>query len=178
MKCPYCKYNDSKVIDSRATNENEGVRRRRQCLSCGSRFTTHESVQANNFMVIKKDGRREEFNRGKLIDGLHKACAKRPISSETIDEMVDQIEDELQQLGKAEIPSAIIGGIVMEHLKELDRIAYIRFSSVYKEFADVEHFKEVVDTLAQSPDKIATEQLPLIPKESRLLQPSRKTGSS
>ena len=175
MKCPYCEHQDSKVVDSRSIND--GVRRRRQCLRCGSRFTTYERAQTSNFMVIKKDGRREEFNRVKLIDGIRKACAKRPVASEAIEELVDRIEDELQQLGKVEVPSSTIGGLVISHLGDIDRIAYIRFSSVYQEFADVEHFKQAVDTLAQSHQKISTAQLPLIPQESPLLQPSKKRDS-
>ncbi len=163
MKCPYCEYQDSKVIDSRGINE--GVRRRRQCLHCGSRFTTYERVQANSFMVIKKDGRREEFSRDKLTAGIRKACAKRSVANETIERLVDRIEEELHRLGKIEVPSSMVGGLVMGHLREVDRIAYIRFASVYREFADVESFKQEVDALVQPQElKIPVAQLPLIPR--------------
>ena len=172
MKCPYCGYQDSRVIDSRSINER--VRRRRECLYCGSRFTTYEWVQANSLLVIKKDGRREEFNRDKLIMGIRKACTKRPIGGEAIERLVDQVEEEIHQLGKAEVPSSTIGGLVMGHLRELDRIAYIRFASVYREFADVENFKQEVDALAQEP-KIPPAQLPLI---GEFLTSTKRKGGS
>lgn len=172
MMCPYCDYQDSKVIDSRSING--GVRRRRQCLRCGSRFTTYERVQANSFLVLKKDGRREEFNRDKLNKGIRKACTKRSIASEAIERLVDRIESELHQSGKVEVNSSIIGGLVMDYLRELDRIAYIRFASVYREFADVEHFKQEVDALVRSGEKIPSAQLPLIPQGEILATAKRK----
>jgi len=160
MKCPYCGYQDSKVIDSRGVSD--GVRRRRQCLHCSSRFTTYERIQSNSFLVTKKDGRREEFSRDKLITGIRIACAKRPISSDTIVELVNHIENELHQLGNIELPSSMIGEIVMKHLKELDRIAYIRFASVYRQFADVESFKKEVENLSRGKPSLNKIQLPLI----------------
>ncbi|HJX69543.1 MAG TPA: transcriptional regulator NrdR [Dehalococcoidia bacterium] len=172
MKCPYCEYQDSKVIDSRGIDG--GVRRRRQCLHCGSRFTTYERTQGNSFLVIKKDGRREEFSRDKLALGIHKACTKRPIANEAIERLVDKIEDELHQLGKVEVTSSTIGGLVMDYLRELDRIAYIRFASVYREFADVEHFKQEVDALVGSPAKIPAAQLPLLPQGELLASAKRQ----
>ena len=176
MKCPYCEYQDSKVIDSRSVNE--GVRRRRQCLHCGSRFTTYERVQAASFLVVKKDGRREEFSRDKLTTGIRKACTKRSIANEDIERLVDKVEEELHQLGKVEVSSTTVGGLVMEHLRELDRIAYIRFASVYREFADVESFKQEVDALVQGQGKIPTAQLPLIaPEESPVSTKSRTRGA-
>lgn len=172
MNCPYCQYKDSKVIDSRAINE--GVRRRRQCLHCGSRFTTYERLQANSFLVVKKDGRREEFSRDKLTAGIRKACTKRPIADGDIEQLVDRIEEELHQLGRIEVPSATIGGLVMGHLRELDRIAYIRFASVYREFADVESFKQEIDALFQPQEpRISAAQLPLIPREEFLASARR-----
>ncbi|MDH5695769.1 MAG: transcriptional regulator NrdR, partial [Dehalococcoidia bacterium] len=131
MNCPYCGYLDSKVIDSREVND--GIRRRRQCLSCGARFTTYERLQPASLFVIKKDERREEFNRNKLLSGIRKACEKRPLPTGSVDKLADDIEAELYQLGKAEIPSAAIGDMVMERLKNLDHVAYIRFASVYRE---------------------------------------------
>jgi len=163
MNCPYCGYHDSKVVDSRDVND--GIRRRRQCLRCGSRFTTYERLQPASLFVIKKDERREEFNRNKLLTGIHKACEKRPLPTGTVDKLADDIEAELYQLGKAEIPSAVIGDMVMERLKSLDYIAYIRFASVYREFADITALKQEVDTLVNSDAETSrpTSQLPLLP---------------
>ena len=163
MNCPYCGYHDSKVIDSRDVNE--GIRRRRQCLSCGSRFTTYERLQPASLFVIKKDERREEFSRNKLLTGIRKACEKRPLPTGTVEKLADDIEAELYRLGKAEIPSAVIGDMVMERLKSLDYIAYIRFASVYREFEDITTLKEEVDTLASSPTVQRADQLPLLPLE-------------
>jgi transcriptional repressor NrdR len=161
MKCPHCGYEDSKVIDSRDVNDT--VRRRRECLSCGSRFTTHERIQTSNLVIIKKDRRREEFNREKLTAGIRKACEKRPLPTGAVEKLVDEAENELHRLGKAEIPSSAVGEIVMEKLKQLDHIAYIRFASVYRDFADITSLKREVDTLIAAKD-IAS-QLPLLPKE-------------
>ena len=175
MNCPYCGYHDSKVIDSR--NVNEGIRRRRQCLNCDSRFTTYERLQPANLFVIKKDERREEFNRHKLLTGLRKACEKRPLPSDTVDRFADDIEAELYHSGKAEIPSAVIGDMVMERLKSLDYIAYIRFASFYREFTDITALKQEVDTLlsagAEAPQPAG--QLPLLP-DNRLKKLARSRG--
>ena len=145
MKCPYCGDAELKVIDSRSVGE--GVRRRRQCIGCGARFTTYERMQSGNLFIVKKDGRREEFNRDKLLDGIHKACEKRPLPTGAIDKLVDNIENELYRLGKAEIPSFVIGDMVIERLHKLDYVAYIRFASVYREFTDIAALKQAVDTL-------------------------------
>ena len=165
MNCPYCGYHDSKVIDSRGASD--GIRRRRQCLSCGSRFTTYERVQPASLFVIKKDGRREEFNRDKILAGIRKACEKRPLPIGSVDKLASDIEAELYQLGKAEISTAVIGDMVMEGLKSLDYIAYIRFASVYREFADITALKQEVDTLLSSETEISRPagQLPLLPTE-------------
>ena len=163
MNCPYCGHHDSKVIDSRDIND--GIRRRRQCLQCGSRFTTYERLQPASLFVIKKDQRREEFRREKLLMGIRKACEKRPLPSGTADKLVDDLEAELYQLGKTEIPSAVIGDMVMARLKSLDHIAYIRFASVYREFEDITTLKEEVDTLASTTTVHPADQLPLIPEE-------------
>jgi transcriptional repressor NrdR len=169
MKCPHCGYEDSKVIDSRDVNET--VRRRRECLGCGFRFTTHERIQTSNLVIIKKDKRREEFNREKLTTGIRKACEKRPLPTGAVEKLVDEVENELHRLGKAEIPSSAVGEIVMEKLKKLDHIAYIRFASVYRDFADITSLKREVDTLIAAKD-IAS-QLPLLPKEE-VSVPGRK----
>ena len=140
MLCPYCKYKESKVIDSRET---EGaIRRRRECLQCGKRFTTYERVEKTDLVVIKKDGRREAFNPEKLKRGILKACEKRPISTEKIEKLCEELETKLKKRAKIEIPSALIGEMVMKKLKKVDEIAYVRFASVYKEFKDVGEFKK------------------------------------
>jgi len=151
MQCPFCGYGDSKVIDSRDVDD--GIRRRRQCLSCDVRFTTYERLQPANLFVIKKDQRREEFNKEKLLAGIRKACEKRPLAEGAVEALADDIESELIQMGKAEIPSSVIGDMVMRHLKKLDYIAYIRFASVYRDFTDITDLKQEVDTLLshQSP---------------------------
>ena len=165
MNCPYCGYHDSKVIDSREVND--GIRRRRQCLNCSSRFTTYERLQPVSLFVIKKDQRREEFSRDKLLDGIRKACEKRPLPTGAVDKLSDDIEAELYHLGKVEILSATIGEMVMEKLKSLDYIAYIRFASVYREFADITTLKQEVDTLVSSEAQKnhPTNQLQLLPDE-------------
>ena len=172
MNCPYCDYYDSKVIDSRDVND--GIRRRRQCLKCDSRFTTYERLQPASLFVIKKDARREEFNRDKLLSGIRKACEKRPLPTGTVDKLADDIEAELYQIGKAEIPSTDIGDMVMEKLKKLDYIAYIRFASVYRQFTDITALKQAVDTLADSEAETSVHagQLPLLPNE-QLVAPAR-----
>ena len=145
MNCPYCGYYDSKVIDSREIND--GIRRRRQCLKCDSRFTTYERLQPTGLFVIKKDERREEFNRDKLLAGIRKACEKRPLPSGAVENTADEIEAELYRSGKLEVPSTLIGDMVMERLKELDHIAYIRFASVYNDFQTISSFEQVVRDL-------------------------------
>lgn len=165
MDCPYCGYHDSKVIDSRDIND--GIRRRRQCLKCDSRFTTYERLQRAGLFVIKKDERREEFSQDKLLTGIRRACEKRPLPSGTVDKVADDIEVELFRSGKVEIPSTAIGDMVMERLKSLDHIAYIRFASVYREFTDITTLKQVVDTLVSGEPEITppTSQLPLLSTE-------------
>ncbi len=164
MKCSYCGGSESKVIDSR--NIEDGIRRRRQCLECGTRFTTYEHLQSRNLFVIKKDNRREEFNRDKLLAGVRKACEKRPLPTGTIDKLVDNVEVELYRLGKTEISSSVIGDMVIKRLQELDHIAYIRFASVYREFTDIEDLKQAVDTLVDTEAKMPPAgQLPLLSQE-------------
>ena len=147
MLCPYCNSPDSKVTDSRAVDE--GIRRRRECVLCGLRFTTYERVQSTALLVVKRDGRRQEFDRDKLLSRIVTACAKRPIPFREIEKVVQDIEGELQQLGRAEIPSSAIGEMVMERLRQLDRVAYVRWASVYRDFQDLESFERVVKDLQQ-----------------------------
>jgi transcriptional repressor NrdR len=175
MDCPYCGFNDSRVIDSRDVDE--GIRRRRQCLRCESRFTTYERIQPVNLFVIKKDDRRELFDRQKVLNGIRKACEKRPLPADTLDKLADDIEAEFYQMGKAEVASRMVGDMVMKRLKELDHIAYIRFASVYREFADITALKEEVDTLLDIKDRevSSTAQLPLLPDaELALATPRRR----
>jgi transcriptional repressor NrdR len=162
MNCPFCGFVDSKVIDSRDVNE--GIRRRRQCLSCNARFTTYERLQPASLFILKKDQRREEFNREKLLSGVRKACEKRPLPTGAVEKVVNEIESELYNLGKTEVPSTLIGDLVMTKLKDLDYIAYIRFASVYREFADIRALKEAVDNLVVTQKNHLPGQLPLIPE--------------
>jgi len=165
MNCPYCGYDDSRVIDSRDVDE--GVRRRRQCLKCESRFTTYERILPVSLFVIKKDNRRELFDRQKVLNGIRKACEKRPLPADTADKLADDIESELYHLGRAEVASQIIGDMVMRRLRDLDHIAYIRFASVYREFADITALKQEVDTLLDTGAEASrpSNQLPLLPDE-------------
>ena len=163
MKCPHCGYSDSKVLDSRDVDD--GVRRRRQCLGCESRFTTYERIQKSSLFVVKKDKRREAFDKGKLLNGIRKAFEKRPVAARVIDQVADDIEAELYKQGKQEVSSTVIGDMVMANLKKIDQIAYIRFASVYRDFADITRLKQEVDNLARGESKaIPSAQLPLLPE--------------
>jgi transcriptional repressor NrdR len=142
MKCPFCGYKEDKVVDSRATAEESAIRRRRECLKCGKRYTTYEYVDEVSLMVIKKDGRREPFDRKKILSGIMKACEKRPISIDKMEEIVTQIERAIQKKSDREVSSSRIGELVMEKLKVLDEVAYVRFASVYRQFKDVGQFME------------------------------------
>jgi len=172
LNCPFCGYNDSKVIDSRDVND--GIRRRRQCLQCDLRFTTYERLERSSIFVIKKDGRREEFNREKLLNGIRKACDKRPLKSGTVEKLVDEIEIEIYQTGKAEVSSAAIGDLVMAKLKKTDHIAYIRFASVYREYQDITKLKEEVDNLAGKSLTPPADQLPLLPVDEMPAKPQNR----
>ena len=173
MKCPYCSHENSKVTDSRTAED--GVRRRRECLRCGLRFTTYERVQSAALQVIKRDERREEFNREKLTASVRHSCAKRPLPMGAIDKLVDEIEVEVQRLGKAEVPSSLLGEMVMDRLKGLDRVAYIRFASIYRDFADVENFREEIESLmAARESRTPSAQLPLLPDEKPLPKEARR----
>jgi len=164
MHCPYCGGQESRVIDSRSLDE--VVRRRRKCLACNARFTTYERIQPHDIFVIKKDGRREEFSRDKLLSGIRKACEKRPLPTGAIDKFVDTIEAELYKVGKGEVSSAYLGDLVMEGLRKLDHIAYIRFASVYREFTDIGALKQEVDSLAVRRELTPANQLPLPSSEA------------
>lgn len=149
MVCPFCSHAETKVIDSRESSDGKVIRRRRECLKCVKRFSTYEQLELLNFTVVKKDGRKEEYKREKLEMGLKKALEKRPVDDKKIDEMVDEIEYKLHQKGNCEISSKEIGGLVLERLKVVDDVAYLRFASVYKSFGSAESFKKEAEKLAQ-----------------------------
>jgi len=142
MKCPWCGYKEDRVVDSRSTAGASAIRRRRECLKCGRRFTTYEYVEESWLMVIKKDGRREPFDRKKILAGIMKACEKRPISLDKMEEIVRQVERTIQRTTEREVSSRRIGELVMEKLKQLDDVAYVRFASVYRQFRDVSQFMD------------------------------------
>ena len=150
MKCPFCSFEESKVIDSRPTDEGQRIRRRRECLSCGKRFTTYEIIESLPIIVIKKDKSRETFNRDKLRTGLLRACEKRPVSIDTLDNMIDEIETTLQNSLDREVSSEKIGQLVMEKLKKIDEVAYVRFASVYRQFKDINTFMRELNKLLAS----------------------------
>lgn len=172
MKCPYCGSEESKVIDSRDIND--GVRRRRQCLECNSRYTTYERVLPGSLFVVKKDHRREEFSKEKMLAGIRKACEKRPLPAGTVDRLADEIEAELYQMGRAEVASSVIGDMVMEKLRETDNIAYIRFASVYRHFADITDMRQEIDTLVGAGAEKDSGQLSLLPQEKEIAVKDKK----
>ncbi len=147
MKCPYCGYEETQVIDTRETENLETTRRRRECLKCKKRFTTYERVEEAEIIVVKKDGKRERFERQKLLNGILKACEKRPIPLEKIEKLVDEVESDLRKRDSVEVESKIIGELAMKKLKTLDKVAYIRFASVYREFEDLDRFEEELEKL-------------------------------
>ena len=149
MKCPFCDELEDKVVDSRMAKEGEVIRRRRECLGCKRRYTTYERVEEILPVVVKKDGRRESFDRTKILAGLKKACEKRPISTATIEDVTDRIEKRIQEMGETEIESRIVGEELMKELHQLDQVAYVRFASVYREFKDIDQFMDELKTLAQ-----------------------------
>lgn len=149
MKCPFCDEIEDKVVDSRMAKEGQVIRRRRECLSCKRRYTTYERVEESLPMVAKKDTRREPFDRVKILNGLKKACEKRPISVATIEAVTDRIEKRVQEMGETEVPSRIVGEEVMKELHDLDQVAYVRFASVYREFKDIDQFMDELKVLAR-----------------------------
>ncbi len=153
MKCPFCSQPDDKVIDSRASSEGHAIRRRRECLQCGKRFTTYEVVEELPLLVVKKDGRRQPFDRKKIVSGLQKACEKRPISAERIEEAVAQIERDIYRRFDKEVSSREIGELVMDRLASLDEVAYVRFASVYRQFKDVNQFMAELKDLLKKADR-------------------------
>ena len=153
MKCPFCGHTESRVIDSRPTDESSRIRRRRECLECGKRFTTYEVVESLPIVVVKKDKSREPFDRKKLLNGLLRACEKRPVPVERLDRAVDEIEARIQNSLEREVPTTKIGEYVMDQLLHIDDVAYIRFASVYRQFKDIEAFNEAIRKLMENEDK-------------------------
>jgi transcriptional repressor NrdR len=153
LRCPFCGFAESKVVDSRAAEEGNSIRRRRECLSCVRRFTTYEVVEALPLMVIKKDGRREMFDRAKLLKGLLRASDKRSISLSEMEALVDKVEKEIRNTMEREVPTKQIGETVMRYLKEIDQVAYVRFASVYREFADINNFMHELEALMKGQRK-------------------------
>ena len=155
MRCPFCENPDTRVIDSRPTEEGHAIRRRRECDNCNKRFTTYEKVEEMIFMVIKKDGSREAFDRNKVMNGIIKACEKRPVPIADIEKIVDDIERGLNNMMEKEVESKLIGEVIMEHLKDLDEVAYVRFASVYRQFKDVNTFvAEIEKLLGKDKDRL------------------------
>lgn len=152
MKCPYCFYQESKVVDSRPTDDGERIRRRRECLSCYKRFTTYEMIETTPLMVIKKDRSREQFSRDKILNGFLRACEKRPVSLSTLESVVDDIEMALQNSLEREVRSETVGEMAMERLKNIDEIAYVRFASVYRQFKDINSFMDELKGLLEAKD--------------------------
>jgi len=150
MKCPFCSCEEDKVVDSRSSREGKSIRRRRECLSCGQRFTTYEYVETIPLTIVKADGRREPYDRQKILSGLRTACKKRPVSTETIDQMADQIENQIQGMAESEISSKHIGELAMKALYQVDEVAYIRFASVYRKFKEIKEFLSEISVMQQS----------------------------
>lgn len=150
MKCPYCNAQDTKVIDSRPADDNSSIRRRRQCEKCGKRFTTYEKLETMPLMVIKKDRSRETYDRPKIESGIIHSCHKRPVSTQQINAMIDEIENQIFNMEEKEVETTVIGELVMRKLKQLDEVAYVRFASVYREFKDVNTFMEELGKLLQN----------------------------
>ncbi len=156
MKCPFCGFLEDKVVDSRESKDGDSIRRRRECLECGRRFTSYERIDEIPYMVVKKDGRREAFDRNKIMAGLLRACEKRPISASQLESIVDSVEKYVQNSPDRERPTSQIGKVIMRRLKELDKVAYVRFASVYLEFEDVSEFMSELKNLVQARDKAKT----------------------
>ncbi|MDQ3181528.1 MAG: transcriptional regulator NrdR [Acidobacteriota bacterium] len=153
MRCPFCGYLEDKVVDSREAKDGDSIRRRRECLECSRRFTSYERIDEIPYMVVKKDGKREPFERSKILAGLLRACEKRPISSPQLEAIVDSVEKHVQDSPDRECPTSELGKIIMKRLKELDKVAYVRFASVYLEFEDVSEFMNELKYLVQSREK-------------------------
>jgi len=154
VRCPFCDDSENKVIDSRESHEGAVIRRRRECLACKRRFTTYERIEELNPLIVKKDGRREAFDREKMLSGLKKACEKRPVSVDQLEDIVTAIERRLQEMGEKEVPSHVLGEEVMQRLPAIDEVAYVRFASVYRSFRDIAEFMAELKDLLDDPSKV------------------------
>ncbi|HEX2909662.1 MAG TPA: transcriptional regulator NrdR [Chloroflexia bacterium] len=175
MKCVFCHYNDSKVIDSRDLRDGESIRRRRECLRCGHRFTTYERVEPISILVIKKDGNREEYSREKVRKGVVTAFTKRPVKAEDIEKLIDSVEAEIFSKGELEVSTQRIGEIIMEHLRRADPVAYIRFASVYREFADLDVMRSEMDRVLQMERQERAQRQQEALSHSKEAEPSTQT---
>lgn len=149
MRCPFCKIDDDKVVDSRSSGQGFVIRRRRKCRNCGKRFTTYERVEKSPLRVVKKDGSRADFDRQKVLEGLKRACHKRPVSTERLEEIVDEVERELSEVYDREVKTEVIGEKIVNHLRDLDHVAYVRFASVYRNFQDITEFVKEIDSITK-----------------------------
>ncbi len=165
MKCPFCGFLEDKVVDSREAKDGDSIRRRRECLECGRRFTSYERIDEIPYMVVKKDGKRETFERNKIMAGLLRACEKRPISASQLEAIVDSVEKTLQESPDRELPTSDVGKIIMRRLKELDKVAYVRFASVYLEFEDVSEFMTELKYLVRARDKAVKSKKPKVKRQ-------------
>lgn len=153
MLCPFCSHAENKVLDKRDANEGKATRRRRECLNCQKRFTTYERLESNPIIIVKRNGTREQFDREKIKRGIQRSCEKRPISNEQIEKLIDEVESELKSTDNAEVKSRVIGELVMEKLKSLDEVAFVRFASVYRQFKDIKTFQSELKKLLKEPSK-------------------------
>ena len=165
MKCPFCGFLEDKVVDSREAKDGDSIRRRRECLECGRRFTSYERIDEIPYMVVKKDGKRAAFERNKIMSGLLRACEKRPISASQLEEIVDSAEKTVQDSSDRELPTSEIGKIIMRRLKEMDKVAYVRFASVYLEFEDVSEFMTELKDLVRARDKAVKSKKPKVKRQ-------------
>jgi transcriptional repressor NrdR len=165
MHCPFCGHPETKVIDSRLAGEGLQVRRRRECQSCGERYTTYESAELVMPRLVKRDDRREPFDEGKLRAGVTRALEKRPVSAEDIEEAIGRIAHRLRTAGEREVPSSHVGALVMDELRQLDEVAYVRFASVYRSFQDIEEFRQEIERLRQAAPGLSREQMSLLPQD-------------
>ncbi len=165
MRCPFCTHIEDKVVDSRESKDGDSIRRRRECIECGRRFTSYERIDEIPYMVVKKDGKRETFDRNKIMAGLLRACEKRPISSVQLESIVDSVEKYVQESADRERPTSDVGKIIMRRLKELDKVAYVRFASVYLEFEDVSEFMNELKYLVRVRDKSIKKQKPKVKRK-------------
>lgn len=167
MHCPFCEHEETKVIDSRLAGEGLQVRRRRECLACGERFTTFETAELVLPRLVKRDGRREPFDETKLRAGMTRALEKRPVSADDIEQAINRVLHRLRTAGERELPSNFVGQLVMDELRQLDEVAYVRFASVYRSFQDIEEFREEIERLRDAPGTPSREQMSLLPGERR-----------